>query len=959
MNINIRAVHRRFCVWGRALPVTALMLVVAQSGTLQAAPGYGSPAEQIRAAATDPEPLDYSDFALESLNNIESPRSRPRLGVPANAPLSLKGWAVDRKGESIPSLVVATVAGRIFPCESGLQRNDVAEFLKNVAYANSGFRCEIPALNDGSPTFDLYIQILLKSGRTRRSAPFPVHPMPPQATPASPPRLVAQSTPNTPASHPTSANLILSFLLSVVCLWVPAAIFARYVCAGFELGPQVDTPVTLIAAGTFCQLAFWASYANPSLSFVWPALLWIAAAAILARTRGLAASIFRDRFFLAMVLCGVLYTATLDRFESVHTGGELVERLFSFEPRSIDNLLPQWFFEAIRKGPEFRTGYTFGDWTFSDRPPLQTGALFLLQPLATFLTPDSFFLASSIACQLFWIPGLLAFAAVNGTSARKNSGLAVLLLILTGFCYFNSVYTWPKLLGAGMVLATLCLAEAALAADNARYRTVCFLLAGVGAGDAFLAHAGTGVTVAAAALWYGARIVRRIPARAWLPGLAAALLTILPWIWYVRQVDPPGDRLLKWHFGAQKPLTAASFPELALKAYSEPGISGLLALRMQHTAQLFRDSALEAVAGDTLAAWQNGVSQVKIPPDKDRYYLGIASIPATLSSLAVLARYDQLEVVFRSLGLLILGVPLLLVQILRKSRPGPSPAGTAVILALIAVSVLLVFQNSPGSFRLRNIDATTIVLLGYAGCFGVLSLPRALAAIVCTAHVALQLFIWAIVVPAPGPESAAQITGRNYAFDLIALVAAAGLAWVLLRYESRSTEIPALASVPRRIALAAGALPLATALVAFGVVAFEAQRPILVDVTGVDTPERLFASFDDSVPTVSVILRAAVLRFSTGQLLSRVLVRMPEAPQPGVRMTVEAEVYGGWHLLRDGLATDTGKIASVPVGVSPVRAIRIGWVSEAPAGGTPPTSLAIAGVRFKGPSIARPVARLP
>jgi hypothetical protein len=63
---------------------------------------------------------------------------------------------------------------------------------------------------------------------------------------------------------------------------------------------------------------------------------------------------------------------------------------------------------------------------------------------------------------------------------------------------------------------------------------------------------------------------------------------LLPWMMYQIFFDPPGDRLLKWHFAGQIPVTDSGFIDAVSAAYASRGIEGWLAVWSDNINAIFK-----------------------------------------------------------------------------------------------------------------------------------------------------------------------------------------------------------------------------------------------------------------------------------------------------------------------------------------------------------------------------------
>jgi hypothetical protein len=202
-----------------------------------------------------------------------------------------------------------------------------------------------------------------------------------------------------------------------------------------------------------------------------------------------------------------------------------------------DNILPYIVAMELRAG--HINSPMVGDWLASDRPPLQTG-LYLLLVLrhhpVTYQVVASFLQATF----LFGAWGL-AVAAALPLPARRLVMLACCLLPLA---ILNTFYTWPKLLAVGYLLLVFGLLFRARPPDEPRAATGA-LIGGLAA-LAVLSHGSSafaliGFAVAVIVFWTWPSL------KAMSCGAATLVALYVPWMLYQQFIDPPGNRLMKWH----------------------------------------------------------------------------------------------------------------------------------------------------------------------------------------------------------------------------------------------------------------------------------------------------------------------------------------------------------------------------------------------------------------------------
>lgn len=202
-----------------------------------------------------------------------------------------------------------------------------------------------------------------------------------------------------------------------------------------------------------------------------------------------------------------------------------------------DNILPWLIAELLRNG--VIRSPQLADWLSSDRPPLQTG-LYLL--LAVQLRPLGYQIVATFlqATFLFGVWALAVAAAVP-VAARRLMMLACCLLPPA---ILNTFYTWPKLLAVGYLLLVFALLFRRMPADAPRAASG-ILIGGLAAlsvlshGTSAFALIGFAVTVLVFWAWP--------PLKTTVAAVTTLLILYLPWMFYQQVIDPPGNRLMKWH----------------------------------------------------------------------------------------------------------------------------------------------------------------------------------------------------------------------------------------------------------------------------------------------------------------------------------------------------------------------------------------------------------------------------
>jgi hypothetical protein len=249
---------------------------------------------------------------------------------------------------------------------------------------------------------------------------------------------------------------------------------------------------------------------------------------------------------------------------------------------SSDNQLPLMFSEAMY-GNSPRSQIQWGAWFASDRPPLLTGLMLLVRfPI---LVPFEHFVNSELVGTLYMIVAIVALSSWVlpvyrfGETVHLNTGpYLVTAAAMCPFFLFNSVYAWPKLLGASFALFVL-LDLHDLSID--RRNRVAMMLAAICAALSMLCHASNAIVFPA----IGLIMIRTI----WRQGfvsivlsLAALVAVMLPWQLWQTYVQPHANALIRFGLTGDTNVSNRGRPLLPdiLSAYRTLGIRGWIDLKL-------------------------------------------------------------------------------------------------------------------------------------------------------------------------------------------------------------------------------------------------------------------------------------------------------------------------------------------------------------------------------------------
>jgi len=232
-----------------------------------------------------------------------------------------------------------------------------------------------------------------------------------------------------------------------------------------------------------------------------------------------------------------------------------------------DNVMPLLLADGLHHGIVPRP--LSGDWLSSDRPPLQTAMILALEPVVKDSPMD--YEIASVILQCLWVFAFWLLLRAFRIS-QLTTALVMVTIYLTGFALVNSFYVWPKLLAAAY---TLAFAIPILALRRGKFRRRSWLLRILSAflfACGLLSHGGTLFSVLGIGLFMLAGLSLSVIRESCLVCLIA-LVFYVPWIGYQKLIDPPGDRLLKWHLAGMEQPSNIPALEAIRAAYQEQKFS--------------------------------------------------------------------------------------------------------------------------------------------------------------------------------------------------------------------------------------------------------------------------------------------------------------------------------------------------------------------------------------------------
>lgn len=289
---------------------------------------------------------------------------------------------------------------------------------------------------------------------------------------------------------------------------------------------------------------------------------------------------FKKSVLLFSILVSMMTIIMFIAYDNV----EIIENMQSISANRwhhlpVDNWIPKIFADAILRG--HIPSPLFGDWLSSDRPPLQTGFFLIF----AYIDPGHVsYLVNAVGMQLLVILFIFLFI-LKYVKDNIFVFFITILIFFNGFVFVHSLFVWPKLLSALFQgIAFYYLYKIWIKEDSS---TKEYILFGFASSLAFLSHGGSAFYLLALSVLLLYTLKNKQDIKKLLYGLFVALITYLPWALYQKFVDPPGDRLLKWHLAGQIPVTNKPFLEVLLNYYTNLKFSDWYNTQIAHLERIY------------------------------------------------------------------------------------------------------------------------------------------------------------------------------------------------------------------------------------------------------------------------------------------------------------------------------------------------------------------------------------
>jgi hypothetical protein len=298
----------------------------------------------------------------------------------------------------------------------------------------------------------------------------------------------------------------------------------------------------------------------------------------------------------------------------------------------------------------------------------------------------------------------------------KRLWIVLALTITSPFLLFNTVYTWPKILGASYVLVAFLLLWGLRGA--ARKQSGDLVVVALCAVLAYLAHASNAFALVPLAVYFAGSI-RRTGLAAIAAGGLAAVLVYLPWAYWQIAVQPGGNALLRYAFAGDYGFDKRQIPVLAtvLDTYSNLGVGGWLLAKARAFEQLVSMSA-----------------QWRLNGESGRYSPGTAFFGAE--------RIQDFFVAARTFGIASLGLVCIFIQ---RASPDLSPGTrkclrSAFLIGLSGIA-LIILATFPDPIVHQLGYGSLLLILVAGSCAAAMSRPG-IASTLTTIGVAYMAVVW-------------------------------------------------------------------------------------------------------------------------------------------------------------------------------------------------------------------------
>lgn len=371
--------------------------------------------------------------------------------------------------------------------------------------------------------------------------------------------------------------------------------------------------------------------------------------------------------------------------------------------------------------------------------------------------------AIAVVLQVMAIPALWMIARLlplGGSRVR----FALLLIVATGFTFFNAIQLGPKLLAAAyfLVAARPFLTAWARRATMTRTDVIIAALA------LALALMVDGVTVFAGIALLALALLFVLPWRVrpvdLVAGAVAAVLVCAPWYFHAEKTSQSAPGSLIRHLAGDRQAGDTPGWQAVRRAYSDWDRDTWIDGRVTNVERLFRDADIDRELvrqAQALGPERKGAASRRTAPSAPAAStpeIDPSALSLGAGSFFTVLRIDQREVFFRALWVLNLGWLLFLAApagILASSARRRGEAGLMLVwVAGLAVWVGLLLE--PGSTRLVQAPYALVLMAMLLAAGRLSMLPPVWRGALLLLHAGSGIIIWLATLPGPAAAGAAS-----------------------------------------------------------------------------------------------------------------------------------------------------------------------------------------------------------
>ena len=572
----------------------------------------------------------------------------------------------------------------------------------------------------------------------------------------------------------TFAQTMGTYLFQLALFLLPGFAVASQVTARRRrtISPIYSVIVVITVGAMLGYISFWAFFFSKGLGRFFTYAVYLSAAGLLIVPRFSPREALRTTAkmiaqpFLYATLAGLCYMSFYFIYSDPFAPGigYAADRFFAALLPG-DNVITAIFADRIYDRQSV-IPFCCGDWLSSDRPPLQSGVVVMERPLALLHNRELTYELLSSALQCFWICGVWCLMTSIGTD-RARFRQVIGFLIFSGFLFYNSVYTWPKLLSAAAILFLLSILFERIRAKSA-FGYFEIALAALCLGMALMAHPGSTFSLPVFGLLF-LRFRHLFSLRQAGLALLIVITIYLPWSLYQKYVDPPGNRLLKMHLGGSHAVDSRTTWEAIRDSYHTHSLSEVIRYKWSNIVFLGGHKFFDSYGLTDFPGFQ-----------KD--------LPARQQSREAReeSRTAQRFYMWNAVGLVNLGwVAGLLLLLNRRWRGGGlalPQAGWLIVVALANMVFWSVVTFGPDETQTAHSSYADILLLSVGLLSFILTLPR-IFFLLCLAWQLFNFFaVWVLSLPG----RLAQPITLEWPMIVFGVMLAALLVWLTVKPEPKA-----------------------------------------------------------------------------------------------------------------------------------------------------------------------------